>query len=241
MIQTQDHCSTSPLPLEVFLPAFFIPLCHSSTHRNTLVTRDLLRIQNGHQQPMNRTLTHQRGNKIFAPKNTSNIIPLDAYIPMQNINMNSQDNMPLSETSNPVALNPGKCNLAETQSKDFKMRLWICSRTLKRPFTPPLQFPSLILSPVADHQPVPASNICLHFLWVLKILSADHPSSLTLPLCSGCQYREVRSTWAPTGPTSLEIRCTVFTVLPVLHFKFLSLSTSSCSRPLAGALLTLLP
>lgn len=36
--------------------------------------------------------------------------------------MNSQDNMPFPEASNPIATCAEKSNLAETQDKDFKIR-----------------------------------------------------------------------------------------------------------------------
>lgn len=119
------------------------------------------------------------------------------------------------------------------------MRLWLCSKTLKRPFTPPLQIPNLILSPVADPRPTSAFISCGFWRSSLQSIFSPlpHPSIMAAD-------REVHFAWEPIGWTSLEIRCTVFALLPVLHFKVLSLLTSSCSRPLAGtasAFLTLLP
>lgn len=38
----------------------------------------------------------------------------------KNTNVNSQDNMPPSGASNPTAIGPEKCKLAEAQDKDFR-------------------------------------------------------------------------------------------------------------------------
>lgn len=45
--------------------------------------------------------------------------------------MNSQDNMPSPEASNPIATCPEKSNLAETQDKDFKIRIVNIFKDLK--------------------------------------------------------------------------------------------------------------
>lgn len=53
---------------------------------------------------------------------TKNYLPHNNYRSQhKNVNMNSQDNMPLPEASNPIGRGPEKSNLAEAEDKDFKI------------------------------------------------------------------------------------------------------------------------
>lgn len=45
--------------------------------------------------------------------------------------MNSQDNMPSPEASNPISTCPEESNLAETQDKDFNIRIVNILKDLK--------------------------------------------------------------------------------------------------------------
>ena len=83
--------------------------------------------QIGQQQLKNETLT-QRKHQTSTSRNTSNIITPDAQIKYNTLylhiqykskDVNIQDNMPLVEPTNPPTVGPKKCNIAETQYKDF--------------------------------------------------------------------------------------------------------------------------
>lgn len=46
--------------------------------------------------------------------------------------MNSQENVPALEASNPIARGSGKCNISEAQDKDFKTTFMNVFKNLKR-------------------------------------------------------------------------------------------------------------